>query len=188
MSLRVAAAAPFVQHGTNRLEESEFVVALSLDRDWFSPDQSKRLIDVATQDGLLEPDGTELVATFDPSSITIPEDFVPDDDILTERSAFERVLDALVADGMAKHEAVGAINALQSDLAVTIETAAVVYARREGVDVSDLVPTARAELVSDGGDADSKPESEHTSGAGTGTETEAKATSEAEAEVEAEER
>ncbi|ELZ01795.1 DUF2240 family protein [Natrialba asiatica] len=182
MSLRVAAAAPFVQHGTDRLEESEFVVALSLDRDWFSPDQSKRLIDVATQDGLLEPDGTELVATFDPSSVTIPEDFVPNDDILTERSAFERVLDTLVADGMAKHEAVGAINALQSDLAVTIETAAVVYARREGVDVSDLVPTARAELVSDGGDVDSKPEPERKSGA------EAKTKAKSEAEAEAEER
>ncbi|ELY90814.1 DUF2240 family protein [Natrialba taiwanensis] len=188
MSLRVAAAAPFVQHGTNRLEESEFVVALSLDRDWFSPDQSKRLIDVATQDGLLEPDGTELVATFDPSSITIPEDFVPDDDILTERSAFERVLGALVADGVAKHEAVGAINALQSDLAVTIETAAVVYARREGIDVSDLVPTARAELVNDGGDVDSEPEPERKPGAGAEAEATSNSKTTSEAGVEAEER
>ncbi|ADD03778.1 DUF2240 family protein [Natrialba magadii ATCC 43099] len=149
MSLRVAVAAPFVQNGTNRLEENEFVVALSLDRDWFSPDQSKRLIDVATQDGLLEPDGNELVAGFDPTEVTIPEAFVPDEDILTERSAFERVLDALVAEGMAKHEAVGAINTLQGELGVTIETAAVIYARREGLDVDDLVPVARSALVPD---------------------------------------
>ncbi len=41
MSLRVAVAAPFIQNGTRRLKENEFVVALSLDRDWFSPDQPR---------------------------------------------------------------------------------------------------------------------------------------------------
>ncbi|RQG93816.1 DUF2240 family protein [Natrarchaeobius chitinivorans] len=149
MSLRVAVAAPFIQNGTSRLEESEFVVSLSLERDWFSPDQSKRLIDVAAGEGLLEHEGDELVAAFDPGEITVPEEFVPDEDLLRERSAFERVLGDLVAEGMEKHEAVGAINALQSELEVTIEAAAVVYARREGIDVSELVPVAKDALAAD---------------------------------------
>ncbi|THE63593.1 DUF2240 family protein [Salinadaptatus halalkaliphilus] len=147
MSLRVAVAAPFVQHGTLRLEESEFVVALSLDRDWFSPDQTKRLIDVATREGLLEHDDGDLVATFSPADMTIPEEFVPDEELLRERSAFERVLEALVADGVEKHEAVGAINSLQQDLGVTIEAAAVVYARREGLEVAELVAVARGAIA-----------------------------------------
>ncbi|WP_339103322.1 DUF2240 family protein [Haloterrigena salinisoli] len=147
MSLRVAVAAPFIQNGTRRLQENEFVVALSLDRDWFSPDQSKRLIDVATQDGLLERTDGGLEVTFDPAEVTVPDEFVPDEELLRERSAFERVLDALVAEGMEKHEAVGAINQLQDDLGLTIEAAAVVYARREGVDVSELVPVAREALA-----------------------------------------
>ncbi|WP_254524911.1 DUF2240 family protein [Natrinema caseinilyticum] len=147
MSLRVAVAAPFIQNGTRRLEENEFVVALSLDRDWFSPDQSKRLIDVATQEGLLVRDDDGLTVTFDPTETTVPETFVPDEDLLRERSAFERVLDSLVADGMEKHEAVGAINSLQRDLGLTIEAAAVVYARREGIAVGDLVPIARAAIL-----------------------------------------
>ncbi|MFC7212932.1 DUF2240 family protein [Saliphagus sp. GCM10025334] len=150
MSLRVAVAAPFKQHGTNRLRENEFVVALSLDRDWFSPDQSQRLIDVATQEGVLERDGPELVATFDPSSVTIDDDFIPGDDLLRERSTFERVLDALVASGVEKHEAVGAINSLQQEYAITIEAAAVVYASGEGIDVDELAPTARSALIEDG--------------------------------------
>lgn len=147
MSLRVAVAAPFVQKGTRRLRENEFVVSLSLDRDWFSPDQSKRLVDVATERGLLERDGADLAPTFDPGSVSIPEEFVPDADLLRERSPFERVLDALVAEGREKHEAVGAINALQKDLGVTIEAAAVVYARRQGLDVTDLAPLARAAVI-----------------------------------------
>lgn len=150
MSLRVAVAAPFSQNGTRRLRENEFVVALSLDRDWFSPDQSKRLADVATEQGLLERDGGELVLGFDPATVTVPDDFVPDEDLLRERSAFERVLDALVAEGMEKHEAVGSINALQQDLGIAIEAAAVVYARREGIDVSELAAVARSALIEDG--------------------------------------
>lgn len=147
MSLRVAVAAPFIQNGTRRLKENEFVVALSLDRDWFSPDQAKRLIDIATGEGLLERGDDGLEVTFDPAEVTVPEEFVPDEDLLQERSAFERVLDSLVAEGMAKHEAVGAINTLQRDLGLTIEAAAVVYARREGIDTDDLVPIARAAVV-----------------------------------------
>jgi hypothetical protein len=147
MSLRVAAAAPFIQSGSRRLQENEFVVALSLDRDWFSPDQAKRLIDVAVQEGLLEHEDGDLVTTFDPAGVTIPDEFVPDEDLLRERSAFERVLDALVAEGVEKHEAVGAINSFQGELEITIEAAAVVYARREGLEVGDLVPVARSALI-----------------------------------------
>ncbi|WP_137288194.1 DUF2240 family protein [Natronorubrum halophilum] len=154
MSLRVAVAAPFIQNGTESLQENEFVVALSLDRDWFSPDQSKRLIDVATRDGLLERTDDGLEVTFDPAAVTVPEEFVPDEDLLRERSAFERVLDALVADGVEKHEAVGAINTLQQELGLTIEVAAVVYARQEGVNVTDLVPIARSAL--DEGDSEAE--------------------------------
>ncbi|MXV62239.1 DUF2240 family protein [Natronorubrum sp. JWXQ-INN-674] len=158
MSLRVAVAAPFIQNGARRLQENEFVVALSLDRDWFSPDQSKRLIDVATQDGLLERTDDALEITFDPAEVTVPEEFVPDEDLLRERSAFERVLDTLVAEGVEKHEAVGAINTLQQDLGLTIEAAAVVYARREGLDVTELIPTARSALAADAADAEAEAE------------------------------
>jgi len=150
MSLRVAVAAPFKDRGTDRLRENEFVVALSLDRRWFSPDQSKRLVDVATREGLLERDGPRLRLAVDPGEVTVPDGFVPDDDVLAERSAFERVLDALVAAGLEKHEAVGGINALQRDLELTIEAAAIVYARRQGVDVADVAPDARETLLEDG--------------------------------------
>ena len=125
---------------------SDFVVALSLDRDWFSPDQAKRLVDVAASEGLLEAEDGDLRVTFDPATVSIPEDFEPDESILRQRSTFERVLDAVTGAGIEKQEAVASINALQSDLGVTIEAAAVVYARRQGIDVADLAERARGEL------------------------------------------
>ncbi|WP_251330345.1 DUF2240 family protein [Haloplanus pelagicus] len=154
MSLEAAVAAPFRDRGRSRLGEGEFVVALSLDRDWFTPDQAKRLVDVAAGRGLVSREEDDLVAEFDPASVTIPDGFVPDESILREQSAFERVLAALVDAGIEKQEAVAAINERQRELGVTIEAAAVLYARRRGVDVDDAADRALADLRAGAGTDD----------------------------------
>lgn len=146
MSLEVAVAVPFKQRGTARLGEGEFVVALSLDRSWFSPDQAKRLIDVAAGRGLVERVDGEVVAQFDPPAVTVPEEYAPDESILREQSTFERILDALVAAGHDKRAAVAAINERQRRLDVTVEAAAALYALRQGVDVGDAARDAADRL------------------------------------------
>lgn len=146
MSLRRTVAAPFVHRGVDRMSESEFVVALSLDRDWFSPDQATRLVDVAAGERLLDREGDDVVATFDPSAVDIPDGFVPEDTVLRQRSTFERTLESVVETGVEKQTAVAAINRLQADLGLSVEAAAVLYARRQGVDVSDLAERAREEV------------------------------------------
>ena len=147
MTLEAAVAAPFRGAGTDRMGEGEFVVALSLDRDWFSPDQAKRLVDIATARGLLAEDGGDLVAAFDPAEVHVPAEFVPDESILREQSTFERALDAIVADGMEKREAVAAANRRQREVGVTLETAAVLVARERGVDAEAVADAAREELL-----------------------------------------
>ena len=147
MSLEATVAVPFRQEGREELGDGEFVVALSLDRDWFSPDQAKRVVDVALGRGLLAREGEKLVAQFDPESVTVPEEFVPDADVLREQSAFEQVLDKLTAAGVEKQEAVAAINGLQRDLGLTIEAAAVVYAHRKDVDPGEAATAARGKVL-----------------------------------------
>lgn len=146
MSLRTAVAAPFVQAGSDRLPRGDFVVDLSLDREWFSPEQAKRLIDVAEGEGLLSEHEDTLELAFDPSTTTVPADFRPDESVLRERSTFERVLEAVHGGEIDKREAVAAINGLQSDLGVTLETAAILYARRQGIDVEDAIERTLEEL------------------------------------------
>ena len=148
MSLRRAVAEPFRAKGREELTDSEFVVVLSLDREWFTAEQAKRLVDVATTEGLLErTDGDDLGVTFDPREVSIPDGFTPDDDVLRQRSTFERALGSLVDAGIEKQEAVADINRLQADLGVTVEAAAVVYARRRGVAIEDVAQRARSELL-----------------------------------------
>ncbi|WP_330632267.1 DUF2240 family protein [Halocatena halophila] len=146
MSLSITVGAPFHAAGRDRLGESEFVVALSLDRDWFSPDQAKRLIDVAIVDGLLERDGDTLTLTFDPEPV--PDSFSPDESILRQRTTFERVLDRLTTEAdSSKREIVAAINELQATLGVTTDAAAVLYAHRNGHDIEELAAGVRSELT-----------------------------------------
>jgi hypothetical protein len=147
MSMEGTVAVPFRQHGTDRLGEGEFVVALSLDREWFSPDQAKRLIDIAAGRGLLEREGGDLIAAFDPGSVEVPEGFTPDESILQSQSTFERLLESIVASGVEKQEAVAGVNRLQRDLGITIEAAAVCYARRRDVDIGALGDEVQRGLV-----------------------------------------
>ncbi|WP_281196163.1 DUF2240 family protein [Halorubrum sp. F4] len=147
MSLEATVAAPFKRHAAERLGEGEFVVALSLEREWFSPDQAKRLVDVAVGRGLVDEDDGELVARFDPDEVVVPEDFEPDEDVLREQSTFETALDAVVSAGVEKQRAVAGINERQRALAVTIEAAAVLYAKEQGARVDHLVEDVRAELA-----------------------------------------
>jgi hypothetical protein len=147
VSLEAAVAVPFKQEGRRRLGEGAFVVALSLDRDWFSPDQAKRLIDVAAGRGLIDREDGDLVATFDPGSVTVPEGFVPDESVLREQSTFERLLDAMVDAGVDKQAAVAAANRRQREFGVTVETAALLIARSRGVDVGPVADRVREELL-----------------------------------------
>lgn len=146
MSLRRAVAAPFCQRGVERMNESEFIVVLSLEREWFSADQAKRVVDIAAGEGLLERGDGQLRAMFDPAAVEFPEGFEPDEDVLRGRSAFERLLDRIVDRGVDKRTAVAEINKLQADLAVSIEAAAALYARQNGIDATDIAGRARREL------------------------------------------
>ena len=146
MSLRRAVATPFRRRGVDCLSESEFIVALSLDREWFSPDQAKRLVDVAIGEGLLERADDDLRVTFDPTEPEVPEQFEPDESVLQRQSTFERLLGRIVEEGTDKQTAVAEINRLQADLAVSIEAAAALYARRNGIEVGGLADRALSDL------------------------------------------
>ncbi len=129
------------------MTESEFVVALSLDRDWFSPDQAKRLVTVAAGEGVLERHDDEIELTIDQSTVDVPDAFEPDESILKQRTTFEQILGSIVDSGIEKQTAVAEINRLQTELSITIEAAAVLYGRQNGLDVSQLAHTVEKELT-----------------------------------------
>lgn len=152
MSLRATVARPFRQNGTDSLPRSEFVVALTLEAEWFTPEEVEQLLAVAGEAELVEEHDDTVVATFDPGAVDVPDGFTPDASVLEQQTVFERTLESFVAAGHDKQSAVGSINAVQADLGVTIEAAAVVAASRAGLEIDDLTPLARTAVRTDGGD------------------------------------
>lgn len=148
MSLRTAVAAPFKRAGRTELTEQALVVDLAVDRNWVSPDQAKRLIELGSRRGLLE--GTEegFSATFDVTDVQIPEGYTPDERLFQERSPVEVVIDALVEAGTDRQAAVASINQLQQDLKVTAGAAAVLRARQARLAVPDAASRVETELRS----------------------------------------
>ena len=147
MSVERVVAAPFKHAGREHLSDQEFVVALSLHRDWFSPAQARQVIDIGVSDDLLERRDDGVVPTFDPASVTIPTGFTPDESMLVRRSPFERILERLLEAGEDKRAAVGEINRLQQELDITIDAAAAIYASRRGIDVREEAGTAAQSLL-----------------------------------------
>jgi hypothetical protein len=148
MSLRTAVAAPFKRAGRTELTEQALVVDLAVDRNWVSPDQAKRLIELGVRRDLLERTDDGLSATFDVTEEPIPEGFTPDEQLLQERSPVEVVIDALVEAGTDRQAAVASINELQQDLRVTAGAAAVLRARQAGLEVPDAASRVETELRS----------------------------------------
>lgn len=136
MDLEKVVAAPFKQQGSTRVAESKFVVGLSLDRNWYSPDQASRIVELGIQNGLLSRDEDELIAEFTPESVSIPPDFDPSDELLTQESPFEIILRELTDAGMEKQSVVAQINQLQGELGISVDAAAVVFAKSQRADVT----------------------------------------------------
>jgi hypothetical protein len=148
MSLQVAVAAPFERAGRETLTEQAIVVDLAVDRNWVSPDQAKRLVELGVQRGLLERDEDGLRATFDVQAVEIPDGYTPDERLFQERSPVELVIEALEETGIDRREAAASINDLQGRLGVTAGAAAVLRARQAGVSVPEAVTTVETELRS----------------------------------------
>lgn len=136
MSRRRVLAAGFKHHGRDPLSETELVAAIALERGWLSPDEVRALIDQAQTAGELTGTKDALSPTYDVGQITIPSGYSPPDGLLDPPSPFERVVDRLEAAGHEKRDAVAAINRLQTDACLTIDAAAVLYARGQGIDVA----------------------------------------------------
>ena len=141
---------PFKRKGKDSLKESEFVLALSFDLNWFSPDQAKKVLLEAEKAGLLKREGEIIHPVFDLSSIESPNGFKPG--VLEEemRSIFDRIVERITAEtGMDKRKVIALINKKQDELSklVEIEVSAILVALEHGVALDNLIDEEYKALI-----------------------------------------
>ncbi|MCL7476079.1 MAG: DUF2240 family protein [Methanosarcinales archaeon] len=144
------AAQPFKRKGTDCLKESEFVMALSMDLNWFKPDTAKAFVQAAVDNGIIARDGGMLKAQFSLDDVEIPMGFKPDASVFQEKDVFEQIVDRIMAEtGLEKRSIVASINKKRSETAglFTIEVLGILVAKEHGVMVDDLIGKSYRNLL-----------------------------------------
>jgi hypothetical protein len=139
---------PFKRKGKEALKDMEFVMALSMDLKWFTPDQAKSVLAEAQISGLLKRDGELVRPSFDISKIEIPSGFKPV--AIEKKTVFEKVIERIITStGIEKRKVVSVINKKQEELSkqVVIEVSAMLVAIENGVMVDDLIDEEYAALT-----------------------------------------
>ncbi len=139
-------SAPFKRKGKDALKESEFVMALSFDLKWFTPDQAKKVVQEAEKAGLIKREGDILRPSFELSSVEPPQGFKPDE----ERSLFDRLIERITVEtGMDKRRVIALINKKQDELSklVEIEVSAILVALENGVNMDSLIDEEYKALI-----------------------------------------
>ena len=133
---------PFKRKGKDALKDMEFVMALSMDLKWFTPEQAKSVLAEAQKSGLLKRDGELVRPSFDISKIEIPSGFKPETVAIEKKTVFEKVIERIITStGIEKRKVVSMINKKQEELSkhVVIEVSAILVAIENAVLVDDLI-------------------------------------------------
>ena len=141
---------PFKRKGKEQLKDMEFVMALSMDLKWFTPDQARSVLAEAKMSGLLKSDGELVRPSFDISKIEIPSGFKPETVAIEKKTVFERVIERIITStGIEKRKVVSMINKKQEELSkqVAIEVSAILVAIENGVIADDLIDEEYAALT-----------------------------------------
>jgi hypothetical protein len=150
--LKRAIALLFNRKGGSQMTEKEFVFSASMDLRWFPPKDSQKLLDVALSRGVVTLDDGQVSPTFEISSMEVPLDFSPTRSILeppAKEDTFSKLLDHIMAKlDMDKKDAISRINAVQEQMEVEIEVAALLAGEELDLDMAEFLDDVEKEILS----------------------------------------
>jgi len=140
--LLFTAAMPFKRKGTDTIKETEFVMALSMDLDWFKPDTARDFINSAIEMGIISRKGDMLKAQFGINDVQVPMGFKPDISRFQEKEVFEQIIERIMINtGLEKQKIIAEINRSRNEKGglFSIEVLGILMAREYGIQVDDLI-------------------------------------------------
>ena len=151
--MKKAIAFLFKRKGRDSMLEKDFVMSASMDLHWFPPRDAQRLLEICLESRLLNSSDGRLVPGFEVSTVDLPLDYAPPQNILevdaNAPSLFLKVLDRIVfKTSMEKKQVVSMINSAQEELDLEADVAALVVGRELGVDISDFLGDAEKQILS----------------------------------------
>jgi len=144
------AAMPFKRKGIDSMKENEFIMALSIDLNWFKPAAARAFIRKAIEKDILSRETDMLKAQFNIEDVDIPIGFVPGTDSFEEINVFEQIIERIMVNiEDDKQSIIARINQKKNETGnlFTIEVLGILLARECGIDVDDLIDRSYKELL-----------------------------------------
>jgi len=151
VSLKVTVAAPFKHTRKEKLQKSEFIFYLTIDRKWMSRDQANQLLERAKAAGMVEVADGWVKPLLDLSVITVPVGFRPDSRIFESEEASQVLMGRIAASrGVPPAEVVAEVNRVIRegfDGNLRLPAAAAIVAKRYNVGFDDLRESLTVEVL-----------------------------------------
>jgi len=136
----------FKRSGKTQLSYSDLYLTLSMDLNWFAPDDAKAFIDLALKQKLLKKKGETIQPAFEYDKIIVPVGFTPSIRILGEEKSekkdkketdfFDKIVKHLLKETELKEEQVKEkIEKTSKEKNITREVAALLICREHGISV-----------------------------------------------------
>lgn len=146
-SLIITVAAPFRHLRKERLQKSEFIFYLTIDRMWMSRDQAALLLKRAEGEGLIKVSGGSIEPLFVVASVAAPLGFKPTMAVFEEQDPYQVQVERITrATGRSAHEVTAEVAALVHDQFnghLSPEAGLVILSRRYGVQLGDMLASLR---------------------------------------------
>lgn len=138
----------FKRSGKKQMGFSEFYLTLSMELNWFNPEDSKKLTTQMIQSGLLVKESENVTPGFDISNIKIPSGYQPTKEVLKQEKKEQKttekdVLTTLIekiADKTKKDqkEILEQIKKISEERNITIEVASLIFGKEFDILFDDL--------------------------------------------------
>ena len=132
----------FKRKGKEVMNEQEFIFSVSMDLHWFPPEDCKKLLSTCIQADILVKELSSLKPNFDFKNFPLPIDFKPSKDILEyKRDLFLEIVTEIEKNtNLEKRAIIAEINKLQNGLNIEVEVAALLFAKKNNIDVLRYIP------------------------------------------------
>ncbi len=153
--LKQTLASLFKRKSAEVVKPKELEMLISMELRWFEPNDARKLVELSKDLGLLIEYDLGLKPDFDYLSVNIPIGFRPPKNLLLEfkhdqESLFMQIVNQIcLTTSLSEEQVIAEINKLQTDLneMATLETVAILYADKKGVDVKSHIEIVKKKLL-----------------------------------------
>ena len=146
-------AQAFRLRGKSRLNRTEFTFVLAYELKWFTPEESKEIVESALTQGLLKEEGGKLSPAFNFKNLEVPKDFKPGKGILSEKSLFDITVNLIETTGLDRATILRIVDEKEKQCGglITRETAALIIAKARKLNIEPFIDDAYSQLLENNG-------------------------------------